>query len=133
MRRWWSGEPDEIYWLEITDREDLGADLNAPQARQDGGEFCGYSSLREVEIGDVVFHYHQDRRAVLALGLSHRERCADLQVCRSPLSDDSRVMCGENPSRQLGDLIPKRLLATARELPLETQIRSIFTVLGENG
>ena len=30
MNRWWLNQADERYWLESTDREDLGADLNAP-------------------------------------------------------------------------------------------------------
>ena len=29
---WWSQDPREVYWLEITDRLDLGIDLKAPQA-----------------------------------------------------------------------------------------------------
>jgi len=32
---WWSGDPTERYWLEATDRADLGADLRSVLA--DGG------------------------------------------------------------------------------------------------
>jgi hypothetical protein len=35
MNAWWEGNHYESYWMEITDREDLGADLHAPQL--DGG------------------------------------------------------------------------------------------------
>jgi hypothetical protein len=28
--RWWQDKPGERYWLEATDREDIGADLKAP-------------------------------------------------------------------------------------------------------
>ena len=28
--RWWDGQADERYWLEATDRTDIGADLRAP-------------------------------------------------------------------------------------------------------
>ena len=31
LHRWWEQDPKERYWLEVTDRRDLGADLNAPQ------------------------------------------------------------------------------------------------------
>jgi hypothetical protein len=44
---WWRAEPDEVFWLEIIDREFLGSDLNAPQRKDDGGEFWGYSLMRE--------------------------------------------------------------------------------------
>jgi hypothetical protein len=29
-QRWWTGDAADIFWLEITDRDDLGVDLNAP-------------------------------------------------------------------------------------------------------
>jgi hypothetical protein len=28
--RWWDEDAGEIFWLEITDRDDLGTDLHAP-------------------------------------------------------------------------------------------------------
>ena len=34
--RWWQNKPDERYWLEATDREDIGADLKAPDADASG-------------------------------------------------------------------------------------------------
>ena len=36
---WWELQEDEIYWLEITDREDIGANLLAPQTNQKGRDF----------------------------------------------------------------------------------------------
>jgi hypothetical protein len=55
--RWWEDAPKECFWLEITDRVDLGADLNAPAEREEGGSYWGYDFVREVSEGDVVFHY----------------------------------------------------------------------------
>ena len=57
FNRWWSGQQDERFWLEITDRKDLGVDLQAPQIGRDGHEVWHYSLITEVRPGDVVFHY----------------------------------------------------------------------------
>jgi hypothetical protein len=59
--RWWEGEGRERFWLEITDRHDLGVDLNAPQSGRNGREQWHYSLIWEVRPGDVVFHYHRQR------------------------------------------------------------------------
>ena len=53
MRRTRTPFAGEIYWVEITDRNDIGMDLNAPQRRDDGGEFWGYSLILEPRDGDV--------------------------------------------------------------------------------
>jgi len=55
LHRWWAGLPGERYWLEITDRLDLGLDLNAHQFGRDGQEQWHYSLIHEVQSGDVVF------------------------------------------------------------------------------
>lgn len=55
--RWWHGDPSEVFWLEITDRADLGVDLNAPAEREEGGSYWSYAFVREVREGDVVLHY----------------------------------------------------------------------------
>lgn len=57
FNRWWSGQRDERFWLEITDRKDIGIDLHAPQIGRDGQEIWHYSLITEVQPGDVVFHY----------------------------------------------------------------------------
>jgi hypothetical protein len=31
---WWDGMPEERYWVEITDRTNLGADLVGPTVRR---------------------------------------------------------------------------------------------------
>jgi len=64
--RWWDGRSQERYWLEITDRVDLGLDLNAPQLTEDGGSYWSYDLVREVTEGDVVFHYETPDAAITA-------------------------------------------------------------------
>jgi hypothetical protein len=60
VNRWWDADPAEIYWMEITGRNDLGANLAAPQTDERGGEYVGYSLVREVGDGDVVFHFDRN-------------------------------------------------------------------------
>jgi hypothetical protein len=67
IRRWWNSRSEETYWLEITDRPDVGADLKAPQTKDDGREFWGYSLIKEVEAGDVIFHFDLRREAIVSL------------------------------------------------------------------
>ena len=57
INEWWTGDPAERYWLEITDRESLGEDLYAPKADQSGNETWSYSLVSHVRDGDIVFHY----------------------------------------------------------------------------
>jgi hypothetical protein len=62
--RWWSNEPGELFWLETTDRDDLGRDLNAPQLNEVGDEYPGYSFITEAREGDIVFHYSKGNRTI---------------------------------------------------------------------
>lgn len=57
---WWTGRPEERYWCEVTDREDIGADLLCPQTNETGGSFWGYELIREIQPGDLVFHYKNE-------------------------------------------------------------------------
>lgn len=58
------GIPAERYWLEITDRADLGVDLKAPQAGDGGTQQWSYSLVKEASDGDVVFHYWKPAVAI---------------------------------------------------------------------
>lgn len=57
ISRWWDGQPGERFWVEITDRGDLGVDLVAPQLNEQGERYWSYDMVREVSEGDVVLHY----------------------------------------------------------------------------
>lgn len=55
---WWIDDPTELYWCEITDRDDLGADLKCPVANGTGrmtsstvsGQVTSYSTTpRELD------------------------------------------------------------------------------------
>jgi len=59
FNRWWGDDRDERFWLEITDRKNLGIDLRAPQSGQDGRPKWQYALINEVRSGDIVFHYSE--------------------------------------------------------------------------
>ena len=63
---WWAGDPRQRFWLEITDRTDIGVDLHCPQRDADGNRTPGYSLIWWVQIGDVVFHYDKNAHAITA-------------------------------------------------------------------
>lgn len=56
---WWAADPDQRFWMEITDRDDLGADLFAPAANDRGRPYWGYELITYVQAGDVVLHWHK--------------------------------------------------------------------------
>ncbi|MBV9924694.1 MAG: hypothetical protein JOZ96_06585 [Acidobacteria bacterium] len=67
IHEWWSDRSDERFWLEVTQRTDLGANLKAPQTNEQGNEFWSYSLLKYVRPGDIIFHYHRLEQAIVAL------------------------------------------------------------------
>jgi hypothetical protein len=67
INRWWAGNARERFWLESTDRADLGHDLRAPQTDDSGRENWRYTLLREMRRGEIVLHYHKDDAAIVAV------------------------------------------------------------------
>lgn len=57
IRDWWAGIPEERYWVEVTDRDDLGSDLIAPTTGHTGKATPTYSLVSHVEVGDLVLHW----------------------------------------------------------------------------
>lgn len=66
IHTWWAGDPQQRFWLEITDRPDIGVDLHCPQRDATGSRTPGYSLIWSVEPGDVIFHYSRPERAIVA-------------------------------------------------------------------
>jgi hypothetical protein len=54
---WWKGDPAQRFWLEITDREDAGESLVAPQLDGGGQANWSYALVSQVQPGDRVLHY----------------------------------------------------------------------------
>ena len=57
INAWWSADPRQRFWLEITDRRDIGVDLHCPQRGSDGKRSSGFSLIWWVNTGNIVFHY----------------------------------------------------------------------------
>jgi hypothetical protein len=66
VNTWWANDSRERFWLEITDRSDIGVDLHCPQRDAAGNRSSGYSLIWWVENGDSVFHYDLNARAIVA-------------------------------------------------------------------
>lgn len=59
INEWWTADPAQRFWMEITDRDDLGADLFAPTTDGSGKPYWGYELITYVQPGDVVLHWHK--------------------------------------------------------------------------
>jgi hypothetical protein len=67
INEWWVDDPAQRYWMEITNRDDLGGELRAPQKSDDGHLEWGYELVRFAQPGDVVLHWytrHEPRELV---------------------------------------------------------------------
>jgi hypothetical protein len=64
LNEWWHDDPAECYWLEITDRDDLGANVQALQRDGSGRENGSYALMTALQPGDVVLHWHRARHRV---------------------------------------------------------------------
>jgi len=54
---WWDKWPDQKFWLEATDRQDIGADLRAPQLDESGKDNWRYTLFMGAKPGNIVLHY----------------------------------------------------------------------------
>jgi hypothetical protein len=55
---WWDGDPSENLFMEVSGREDVGVDLEAPLTARGGGTTASYALVPLVRPGDVVVHYN---------------------------------------------------------------------------
>lgn len=59
IRAWWENDSAERYWMEATDRPDIGEDLRAPQQGNQGQNVWHYDLVSLTQPGDIVFHWHK--------------------------------------------------------------------------
>jgi hypothetical protein len=69
VRPWWSRDTRERYWMEITDRSDIGTDLHCPQRDIALRPSPGFSAIWFLREGDVVVHYNKNVKAIVAWSL----------------------------------------------------------------
>lgn len=78
INEWWKDYPSECFWLEITWRLDIGADLKAPQFAGDGkSETYSYTLLKYVSVGDIVFHYSTRHSSIIGYSIVDSEYFED--------------------------------------------------------
>ena len=106
INRWWDKAKGEIYWLEITGRDDMGADLKAPQRDDEGSDYWSYSLVTEVDDGDVVVaariglaFFPGGLRDVDYLNLCCRSDTEPLAAARCALGLDPRMIAGCTTAR----------------------------------
>ena len=57
-------------WMEITQREDIGADLEAPSAASGDGVTGSYVLVPAVRTDDLVIHYDSRREAIVGVSVA---------------------------------------------------------------
>ena len=67
---WWQRRAGENLWMEITRRDDIGADLKAPAAARGGVITASYALVPLVQPGDVVVHYDSRQEAIVAVSIA---------------------------------------------------------------
>ncbi|RQX16710.1 hypothetical protein DDE19_14045 [Micromonospora ureilytica] len=67
LNEWWQDDPAECFWLEISDRDDLGANVQALQRDGSGRENWSYALVTALRPGDIVLHWHKTQHQVPAI------------------------------------------------------------------
>jgi uncharacterized protein DUF3883 len=67
---WWEHETGENIFMEITRRDDIGTDLQAPAAARGGVTTASYALLPLVRPGDVVVHYDSRQEAIVGVSVA---------------------------------------------------------------
>ena len=62
---WWESSLEEKFWVESTDRTDIGRNLLAPISSHAGQKLVAF-----VEDGDIVFHYYQPTKSIVAFSVA---------------------------------------------------------------
>ena len=137
-KSWWDNDDSERFWLEATDRDDIGSDLRAPLQDESGQDNWRYTLFRRARIGDVVLHYdkRQASKAIVAAsvvaGVAY-----DHDIIWAARGTYARAK-GTQPHEQAGYRIPlSKLQRLASPVTLEEirdsreQLVELFDVLTE--
>ena len=89
------------FWLEITERADVGANLNAPLFDKNGRPNWTYDLVQEIKEGDKVFHYKGS--AIVGVSRATGQAWFDevIWAARGSASRSARI----EPHRQPGQYI----------------------------
>ena len=62
---WWEASLEEIFWVESTDRTDIGRNLLAPISTHAGQKLVAF-----VKDGDIIFHYYHPTKSIVAFSVA---------------------------------------------------------------
>jgi len=130
MHAWWANRPDQKFWLESTDREDLGADLRAPELDESGKDNWRYTLFKAARPGDVVLHYDSRPGRDGITGWSTIAGPArPAQITWAARGSYAREK-GVRPHARDGFVIPLAGFQALKEPITLTYVRSLKSVLG---
>lgn len=66
---WWERDAGENVFMEITRRDDIGTDLQAPITARGGVTTASYSLVPLVRPGDVVIHYDSRQESIVGISV----------------------------------------------------------------
>lgn len=128
LNTWWVAEPGQRYWMEITDRTDVGGPLLSPKLPS---LTWGYDLVSQVQPGDRVLHWSTSLRPSRLVGWSVvAEHARVIPVYTwTPRHGDVRTTPGW--SAALGGFHPFEKPVTAKQLrPLLDEIVAVDELLG---
>lgn len=67
---WWSGSPDERYWMEIRRVPGIGVDLWSSDHDEDGMPDPWYELLASVRAGEIVYHYSAREQRIVGRSIT---------------------------------------------------------------
>lgn len=86
---WWN--KSEVFWVEVTDRDDIGENIWAPKFDTSGKKrIPSYSLVAMVKPGDIIFHYSRPRRQYIGHSVAKGYFYDDYEMWGSQGSDESR-------------------------------------------
>lgn len=71
---WWSHRLNEDLFMEITRRDDIGADLKAPITARGGANTPGYTLVSAVQANSIVVHYDSAAEQIVGVSRATGER-----------------------------------------------------------
>ena len=70
INAWWENRPGELYWLDVTERDDRGTLLAAPCGGGKRADLWSHRLITHVKDGDVIFHYDPSQRGITACSVA---------------------------------------------------------------
>lgn len=128
LNTWWDGDPGQRYWMQITDREDLGGPLLAPKLAE---LRWGYDLVSQVQPGDRVLHWWTRGGTSGLVGWSEVEEHATVipSYTWSPRHGEERTTTGWCAALGPVHWFPSRV-TSADLLPILDQIVAVDEALG---